>query len=336
MIKKFHYSNGTLVPTEEDQNSIQVFVNPDPSERSLLRTTHMMDEHTLSSALDPEEVSRMEVSASHILLIWKRPENYSGDDTFFFNVASMGLLVCPDRLVIITTDDVDLLDSTVRQSFVPRTPIDMALTILFASTHHYMGHLKVIRMIARDLQTKINKSMENKHLIQMFNLSESLVYYLNAINSNEVVLTRLRAHAEKATFPPEVLAIIDDLIIENNQCYKQAEIYSRVLSGLMDARGNIVNNNMNVLLKNLTIINVIFLPLTLVASIGGMSEFSMMTEGIDWRLSYGLFGVAMVVIGFLTAALLKRVDFGGGKTPAPAQREKDRGARKNPETSGGA
>jgi magnesium transporter len=94
----------------------------------------------------------------------------------------------------------------------------------------------------------------------MFNLSESLVYYLNAITGNGVVLTRLRAHAEKAGFSPETLAFIDDLIIENNQCYKQAEIYSTVLSGLMDARGTLVNNNMNVLLKNLTIINVIFLP----------------------------------------------------------------------------
>ncbi len=31
----------------------------------------------------------------------------------------------------------------------------------------------------------------------------------------------------------------------------------------MDARGNLVNNNMNTLLKNLTLINVVFLPLNL-------------------------------------------------------------------------
>ena len=57
----------------------------------------------------------------------------------------------------------------------------------------------------------------------------------------------------------------------------------------MDARGNIVNNNMNVLLKNLTLVNVVFLPLGVIAGIGGMSEFTMMTEGIDWRIAYTVF-----------------------------------------------
>ncbi len=318
MVTKFQLSDGVLRATESDENSIHVFTNPDAAERSVLRTTYLLDDHTLSSALDPEEVSRMEVTGSRILLIWKRPENYSGGETFFFNVSSMGLLICPDRLVIIAPEELQLLDGAARSAPSPRSTIEIALLVLFASAHHYMEHLRVIRMIARELQAKINRSMENKHLIQMFNLSESLVYYLNAINGNGVVLTRLRAFAEKAGFPPAVLESIDDLIIENNQCFKQAEIYSTVLSGLMDARGTLVNNNMNVLLKNLTLINVVFMPLNLVASIGGMSEFSMMTQGFDWRISYGLFAMAMVLIGWITALLLRKVDFGGGRIPGPS------------------
>jgi magnesium transporter len=67
----------------------------------------------------------------------------------------------------------------------------------------------------------------------------------------------------------------------------------------MDARGNIVNNNMNVLLRNLTMINVVFLPLGVLASMGGMSEFTMMIQeyGIDWRIGYPLFTAAMVGMG---------------------------------------
>ena len=198
------------------------------------------------------------------------------------------------------------------------------LGLLFSTIHHYHGHLKVVKMIARDLQQKINTSMENKHLIQMFNLSESLVYYITAINTNGGVLTRLRNHAEKERLSPEIIAFIDDLIIENNQCYKQAEIYSTVFSGLMDARGNLVNNNMNTLLKNLTLINVVFLPLNLIASIGGMSEFSMMTQGVDWRISYTLLCVAMLLIGWLTAIVLKRANFGGSPVKALKRRVKRR------------
>jgi magnesium transporter len=314
MIKRFELAEGALVPAESEDAPVHLYVNPEAAEREALRTRFGLDEHTLSSALDPDEVSRMEVTADRLLLIWKRPTNYSGKDNFFFNVASVGMLLTEQRLVIIVLENL-LLTAGPRQTPTLARPLDVLLGLLLNTIQHYLEHLKVIKMIARDLQKKINTSMENKHLIQMFNLSESLIYYLNAINSNGVVLTRLRSHAERAGFAAADLAFLDDLIIENNQCYKQAEIYSTVFSGLMDARGTLVNNNMNTLLKNLTLINVIFLPLNLLASIGGMSEFSMMTQGFDWRVSYAMFIVAMIAVGWITAQLLRRIDFAGGAAP---------------------
>jgi magnesium transporter len=101
--------------------------------------------------------------------------------------------------------------------------------------------------------------------------------------------------------------LLDDVILENQQAARQANVYSSVLSGLMDARGTIVNNNMGVLLKNLTLINVIFLPLNLVASIGGMSEYSMMTRGISWPLAYLAFAAGMVVFGWITWMAVTRI-----------------------------
>jgi len=113
------------------------------------------------------------------------------------------------------------------------------------------------------------------------------------------VLARLRASAGRLGFTEEDLAMLDDLVIDNDQCARQGRLYSTVLAGLMDARGNIVNNNMNVLIKNLTVVNVVFLPLGVIASMGGMSEFTMMLEdyGVDWRVGYPLFSLAMVLLG---------------------------------------
>ncbi len=324
MIKLFDLTDGAMNPAGSPDAPVHLFVNPDAPERDLLRTRFGLDEHTLSSVLDPDEVPRIELAADHVLLIWKRPTSYSGKDTFYFDVASIGMLLLEQRLVVIVTDNLPLT-SGARQTPTLHRPVDVMLGLLLNTIQHYLEHLKVIKMIARDLQQKINTSMENKHLIQMFNLSESLIYYLNAINSNGVVLTRLRTHAEKAGFSAADLAFLDDLVIENNQCYKQAEIYSTVLSGLMDARGSLVNNNMNQMLKNLTLINVVFLPLNLLAGIGGMSEFSMMTTGIDWRIAYLSFVVAMVVIGVITATILHRVQFGGGR-PGAASRGGPRSA----------
>jgi magnesium transporter len=294
MINSFALSHGALQRVERLDAEVMLFSNPDAAERDLLHSHFKVDEHALASALDPDEVSRIEFHPDHLFLIWKRPENYSGGGSLAFEVSSCGLLFAPGQLLVIATDDTPLHGLGTRQPL--NTPLDVLLDLLFSNIHHYLGHLKVIKLVARELQQKFNHSMQNQHLVQMFNLSESLIYYINALHSNGAVLTRLRNHAEKQHFGSEALGLIDDLIIENNQCYKQAEIYSTVFSGLIDARGNLMNNSMNNLLRKLTLINVVFLPLNLIASIGGMSEFSMMTAGTPWWISYPLF-LAVMLLG---------------------------------------
>jgi magnesium transporter len=323
MIRRFELSNAMLIETEAINSPVVVYVNPDATERSAILSEYRIDEHTLASALDPDEVSRIEFDIDRMLLIWKRPMNYSGGDKFFFNVASVGLFLITNRLVIVLTEDIPVSDSNVRQLSRLNSTMDVLLNFLSNTIHHYLEHLKVIKMISRDIQMKINTSLENKHLIQMINLSESLVYYTNAINGNETALVRLRSFAEKQAFSPEMIELLDDLIIENTQCYKQADVYATVFAGLMDARGTLINNNMSILLKKLTIINIVFLPLNLIASIGGMSEFSMMTQGIHWRISYLVFILGIILIGWLTYFLLGRID-PGVRNPVWTRKRKKR------------
>lgn len=315
MIKSFQLAHGALIPVERIDAEVMLFSNPDVAERDLLRSDFKLDDHALASALDPDEVSRIEFHPENLFLIWKRPESYSGAESLAFEVSSFGLLFSKTRLLVIATDDSQLSGLGDRQPL--HTPLDVLLDMLFNNLHHYLDHLKVIKMVARELQKKFNASMENQHLIQMFNLSESLIYYINAIHSNGAVLTRLRNHAEKEHFGAEAIALIDDLIIENNQCSKQAEIYSRVFSGLIDARGNLMNNSMNNLLRKLTLINVVFLPLNLIASVGGMSEFSMMTSGVPWWIAYPLFLVGMLMVGGLMVVVLKRLTRGSTSMHGP-------------------
>ncbi len=53
------------------------YVNPDAAEKQALLSTLHLDSHSLSSALDPNEISRVEFTPDHTFIIWKRPENYT-------------------------------------------------------------------------------------------------------------------------------------------------------------------------------------------------------------------------------------------------------------------
>jgi magnesium transporter len=85
---------------------------------------------------------------------------------------------------------------------------------------------------------------------------------------------------------------------------------------LMDAIVGFVNINQNKVIKQLTIISIIFMPLNLLAGIGGMSEYSMMTHFIPWPVSYALFTAGMVLVGWITLVCLRY--FGNSKPKRPS------------------
>lgn len=306
MLQRYNFLDGTLTESTEENCRVWVYVNPDNEENEFIAREYNIDKHTVESATDPDEISRIEFEDDNIFIIWKRPKNYLSSDNLLFGVSSIGLFIFKERLVVVLPEDVSLFDQKQHMAF--SSLMDITIKFLYNSIRHYLDHIKAMKIISREIQIKLNASMENEYLIQMFNLSESLIYYINAISSNLTVLIKLRNYFEKHPENEERVEQMEDIIIENNQCLKQAEIYSSVLSGLMDARGNIINNNMNVLIKNLTIINIIFLPLNLLASIGGMSEYSMMTDGMDWKVSYGLFLGAMAILGWVTLKFINRIN----------------------------
>jgi len=301
----YQVNNGVIRDDKIEKSGILIYVAPDNQEKRYLTETLRLDSYDIESALDPDEVSRIEASPERVSIIWKQPKSATIDEQFQLEVSSMGLFLQDDRLVIIMSEGSIPFSAKEFQRVSSLT--DFLLRFLLHTVRHYVGHLKVIKQLSVQLESKITSSMENQYLLQMFALSESLVYYLDAIEANGAVLAKLRYLADRLSLRKEQVDYLDDVVLENQQCARQANIYSTILSGLMDARGTIVNNNMNVLLKNLTLINTVLLPLNLIASIGGMSEYSMMTRGIDWRISYSLFTLGIVLLGWLTWLLVIRI-----------------------------
>ena len=258
------------MPTEEEETApVLLYVQPDAEERRELIDRYRVDEHTLSSALDPDEVPRVEFEPEHLAVIFKRPKSYSAQDNFLFSVLSGGMFLFKDRLIVVLSENSPLFDS--KQFAKVASPHDIMLKLLNRTIYHFLEHLKVITQVSDSLEQKINASMENRYLLNLFTLEKSLVYYLNAINSNSTVIDKLRNNAARIGFNQEQIELLEDISIENLQCYKQAEIYSNILSSMMDARASIVNNNLNQLMKTLNVITIGIMVPTFVVSAFSMN-----------------------------------------------------------------
>lgn len=225
----------------------------DETERNHLINDYGVDEHTLLSSTDPDETPRIEFEDNHTAVILKYPKNYSAEDNFLFKVKSMGIFIFPpERIVIVLDDSVPLF--TGRLASNVKAAQDVLLKTLLQTIRHFETHLRVINMCSDEIEHEINKSCGNKNLLNMFTLEKGLVYYVNALNGNRRVIERMKVNAQKFGFTEENIELLDDLAIENRQFLDQAEVYSQVLSGLMDARASIINNNLNVMMKNMNAI----------------------------------------------------------------------------------
>ncbi len=299
---------------------VSVYSNPASAAQREMLESLGIDDHMLESALDPDEISRLEfdLKEQQAFIVLKRPNQEANGRPELLGISSIGILFQPNRLIIVTPDDEPLVDDGDRAESLHM----LLLRIMSSIVDEFMLELKRVKRTSREIQAKLNKSIGNRELLRMFSLSEGLVYNINAIEGNGRALRRLRHLSPRLDFNEEELEFLDDIVIDNDQCSRQAEIFSTVLGGMLDARGNIINNNMNILLKNLTIINVVFLPLTLIASIGGMSEYSVWLSeyGIDWRVGYTAFSVAMLLLGlvlwWLVSKLVDRWGVTNGSTHA--------------------
>ncbi|MBN1334814.1 MAG: magnesium transporter CorA family protein [Deltaproteobacteria bacterium] len=318
MLRRYNLVNGRAIEVETGDASILKYIAPDSTDLHALVHTFGVDEHNLQSALDPDELGRLEVEDNGTLvLILKRPRQSPGQQPSEIGVTSVGICLGGGRMILVQQEDADLLEERMNQRL--SSLHDVLLRILYSTINHFLSHLRAIHALSDALEDKIVRSMENRYLIEMFALEKSLVYYLNAVTSNARLLRKLHANASRFGFTEDQVEVLDDILIENEQCLKQVEIYSNIVAGLMDARGTIVGNNQNMLLRQLTILNIVFLPLNVLASIGGMSEYTMMTEGIPWPVAYSTFVVGMVVLGTLTWLAIR--NFGMGR---PADRPRGR------------
>jgi magnesium transporter len=265
----YRLESGRLVPCEPDEAQIITYTSPTIDDETELQEQYNIDYHTLQSSLDPDELSRLEIEHDHVAIIFKRPKSFCADDNFLMKLTSTGIFLYENYLVIVMADDSPIFEG--RVPFPVKSINDVILRLLYQATMHFEGHLKAINMLSDSLERRINTSLENKYLLNMFALEKSLVFIVNSITSNGALLERMKTLSEKLGFDGDQVAVLDDLIIENQQCYRRADIHTHVLGNLMGTRASIVSHNLNQLIKKFTIWTVAIMLANLVISAFSMN-----------------------------------------------------------------
>jgi magnesium transporter len=249
-------------------------VAPTESEISEICTKLNIPVNFLKDPLDDEERPRIEREDDHLLIIVDYPYIAHDDAGFpIYETIPIGMINTPDCFLTISLKDTPILtnfkNNKIKQ-FYTFKKTRFALQILFEISTYYLRYLKQINKITNESERELHQSMKNKELYTFLSLEKSLVYFTTSLKSNKVVLDKILRFNYLRMYE-EDKELLEDVIIENTQAIEMAEVYTSILSGMMDAFASIISNNVNIAMKFLTSVTIILTLPTMVASFFGMN-----------------------------------------------------------------
>ena len=149
------------------------------------------------------------------------------------------------------------------------------------------------------------KSTSNRQLINFLNIQKTLVYFITSLQANGHVLEKLHREDILPMYDEDKM-LLEDAMIENKQCIEMSTIYRDILDSTMDTYGTIISNNLNVIMKVLAGITIVFSIPTMISSFLGMNVPLGFLE--DFEFAFLAVCVVSFLLSFLIACWLKKKD----------------------------
>lgn len=277
-----------IAPTEEEKNY-------------LIEEMGILPEFVKSS-LDAEESSHIDYDEDYnqTLVIVDYPSAEEVEDGYDKNMLQyttlpLGIVIMKGYVVTISLYE-NLNIDDMAQGRIKGVNTDLKtrflLLLLLRISQRYLIYLRQIDRISSRTEQRLHKSMQNKELIQMLGLEKSLVYFSTSLKTDEITLNKImRGKAIKLY--DEDQDLLDDVLIEIHQAIEMCNIYSNILSGTMDAFASVISNNLNIVMKVLTVITIVMAIPNIIFSFYGMKVAGLPFP--QWWFPTGLAIVACII-----------------------------------------
>lgn len=289
--------------------------SPTAEERSWLIDDLGVVPEFVSAAFDDEETSHIDYDddTGQVLVIVDYPaiEDQPGADGTVvsqYDTQPLSMLFLPERDMVVTVSlfpcetILSFTQGKMRQ-FDTRLRTRFLLQALLHISQRYQICLRSISRQFVKTERQLRKSLKNEDLIKMLGLEKSLLYFSTSLKADQATLAKIKT-GRLIKLYEEDQDLLDDVLIEVQQAIEMSTIYTSILTRTMDTFGSVISNNLNSVMRTLTIITVVLAIPTIVFSFYGMNVDELPL------VSSWIFPTALsVVAGVLVAILLVRSKF---------------------------
>lgn len=221
---------------------------------------------------DIDERPRIEHEDGWTLIILRIPFK-SNDEKLPYTTAPLGIIFKEDVCISLCFVENELIDDFIiysqRKTITVTDNFTLVFRLLLSSSIWFQKYLKQINQGIKRAENNLEKSIRNEDLQALFRMEKCLEYFITSLKGNELLFYRIKnLKSHKETFDADML---EDVDIEMKQAQDTTNIYSNILTGMMDAYASVISNNVNAIMKRLTSISIILMIPTLIASLYGMN-----------------------------------------------------------------
>ena len=275
LVKKDTLCEGAWIP----------LISPDETDLFALSEHYGIDPDVLRAALDPDERSRIESDEGYTMVLVNIPTVEAKSDKELYNTIPLSVILTKTAVITVCSEDTLVLQPFLEgrvKDFHTQMKSRFVLQILYRTASLYLYYLRQIDKKTDEVEGKLQRSTRNHELFELLKLEKSLLYFTTALRSNEAVLEKLFRNDLVKQYPDDA-DLLSDVIVENKQAIEMAAIHTGVLNGMMDAFGSVISNNLNFVMKVLSIVTIIMAIPTMIFSAFGMNlNFGSSFAGSTW------------------------------------------------------
>lgn len=270
-----YWRNGKgIEPADQWESECWVHVEqPTQEDRKYLIEELEIPEEFYNDVEDVDERPRIEFEDNWFFILLRLPYHNPNDERVPYSAVPLGIVFKDDVFATICFHQTpiisDFIQHTVRRGINFADYFDLVLRLLLSSSIWFLKYLKRINVSITVAEREMEHSVKNRDLQSLLRIEKSLVYFTTSLRGNDMLLHRIKnLRNYKNTYDEEVL---EDVGIELRQAMETTNVYSDIISSLTDTYSSIISNNLSDVMKQLTIISLILMLPTLVASLFGMN-----------------------------------------------------------------
>ena len=318
MMTIYKWENGGLRETSDFAPSCWInLVDPSTTELEAVLTHSQVPRDFLTDPLDAGERPRFDNEDGSTLLIVHVPRPVDPEDeeesVAPYRTVPLGIILFDQTVVTVcsapTPVTTAFLDQ-IRRVCPPSDTYRFAFRLLWHAGVLFLRYINDIHSRTGSLADELHESISNEALLKLFQIEKTLVYFTTSLKADSIALARANT-ARQISLSEDDRDCLEDAMVEYQQALETATIHANILNGTLDTFASLINNNLNNVMKYLTVATIFLAVPTLVASIYGMNLATLpfMNSPHSFVIVMGFSALLAVLLGLIFFILSRKRKF---------------------------